>query len=221
MKQPKSEKKPAKRAGKIIGRIVLILMWIVLAAGLAVAAIRLVMVIRTAPNIYRTAEELPDQAPYDAVIVPGASVFRNRTPSPILKNRLDLAESLYKAGIAKTILVTGDHRPGEYDETDAMWEYLVTRNVPEEKILRDYKGFSTYESMVHAAETFGLKRVIVVTQGYHLTRALYIGASYGLEADGVIAENAGEQTGRVYRVIREWIASAKDFIYCLLKYQID
>ncbi|MBR4767799.1 MAG: YdcF family protein [Lachnospiraceae bacterium] len=222
MKRPNQETESGKKgkAGRVIFKILLAILGAAVAVLVLLAAVRLIVVLGGG-QIYSSEAEIPKEEPYDAIIVPGASVRRDRTPSPILKNRLDKAESLFKAGAAKTILVTGDHRPGEYDETDVMWEYLVARNVPEENIVRDYKGFSTYESMMRAAEEYGFKRVLVVTQRYHLPRALYIGRAYGLEAYGIAAEDVGGRGGRLYRLVREWIASAKDFTYCLLKYKVE
>lgn len=88
---------------------------------------------------------------FDAIIVLGASVKRDLTPSQILKNRLDKAVELWNAGVAKQILVSGDHREGDYDEVDAMWDYLMRAGVPSEAIKKDYNGFSTYESMYNVA----------------------------------------------------------------------
>lgn len=157
---------------------------------------------------------------YDAIVVPGASVNKDRTPSAMLKNRLDTAIRLWKMGVAEKILVTGDHRPGEYDEVDVMWEYLVVANVPEEVILRDYAGFSTYESMYHAAVEYQLHRIITVTQQYHLYRAMYIADSWDVEVTGVAAENVGNVFGRFYRTLREIFACVKDINYCYQKKEI-
>lgn len=135
----------------------------------------------------------------------------------MLKNRLDEAVSLWRLGIADRILVTGDHRQGEYDETDIMADYLVRRNVPNEKIDRDYYGFSTYESMYNAANEYQLHNAIVVTQQYHLYRAMYIADSYDMTITGVPAENAGEFFSRTYRTVREIGACLKDINYCYQK----
>lgn len=197
---------------------------LILAAGLVVAGFRLYLILRTKAHIRTVTEAAEDSAAgdkADAIIVLGAGVWENRQPSPMLKNRLETALALWKAGVADRILVTGDHRPGEYDEVDVMWEYLVVKNVPEEKIERDYAGFSTYESMVRSGQKYGIKRGVVVTQHYHLYRAMYIGEKNGIETTGVIAEDAGDLFGRAKRILREWAATIKDIYYCTVKKEIS
>ena len=209
-----------KKVLKIFFRVLLVL---VLLAVLAVTLCRLVLILSTRDRI-RTVEEAAAEAaaegPYDAIIVLGASVNADRKPSQMLKNRLDLALELYHAGVSKKILVTGDHRPGEYDEVDIMWEYLVVANVPEEKIVRDYQGFSTFESMSRMSRDFGVGRAIVVTQEYHLYRAMFIGQSYGVDVRGAAAGNVGDFYGKAMRTAREWAASVKDFVYSAVRKEI-
>ena len=196
---------------------------LILFAVLLVSGIRMYVFLSTNHNIVEEQKKEEDAfpgAPYEAIIVLGAGVWRDRTPSPMLANRLDKAIELYKSGVSDRIIVTGDHRPGEYDEVDVMWEYLVERNIPEEKIERDYKGFSTYESMYRAANTYHVKRAVIVTQKYHLYRTLYIGQRYGMELRGVEAENAGSTSGIAYREVREWAATVKDLWLCIIGKEI-
>ena len=166
-------------------------------------------------NTQELAQELEEGEPYDAVIVLGAGVYRDGTLSPMLRYRMEKTVECYESGTVKKVFVTGDHRLGEYDEVDHMVEYLVVHGVPESAIEFDYDGFSTYESMQHAAVNFGIRRAVVVTQKYHLYRAMYIGKAYGMELVGLTAENWRISTGTVMRTVREWAACVKDFWYCL------
>lgn len=209
---------------KIILRIVGIVVLSVLVAALFVAGCRLFVILSTKDRIrtYEGAvEEVSKEGKFDAVIVLGAAVWRNRTPSPILQARLDTAAELYGLGLAEKIIVTGDYRPGEYGETDVMQEYLIRKKgIPEDRIECDFKGFSTYESMVRTATEFGVRRAIVVTQHYHLYRAMYIAKARGVEIRGVIAENAGNFFQRVQWTAREWMATIKDMFYCMTNKEI-
>ena len=208
---------------KVLLRILGGLALLILLAGLFVAVCRLVVILSTKDRI-RTlesaVEETAKEGKYDAAIVLGAGVWRNRQPSPILKNRLDVALQLYQLGVVEKIVVTGDYRPGEYGEADVMAEYLRNENVPVEAIEIDFKGFSTYESMARTSTEFGLKRAIVVTQHYHLYRAMYIAKAKGLDVRGVIAETAGSFTQRAGWTVREWAATIKDMFYCMINKEI-
>lgn len=193
-----------------ISAVILTLVFLVILA-------RAVMVGKTSDRVM-TNEELIDvckSGPVDAIVVLGAGVYQDGSLSPILKNRMDRTISLYQMGLAKQIICSGDHRLGEYDEVDHMVEYLVVHKIPEENIDYDYEGFSTLESMENVAKTFGMKRIILVTQQYHLYRGIYLGGHFGMDVYGAEAEQAGVFTGRLYRTLREDIASMKDFLYCL------
>ena len=208
---------------KVVLRILCGLLVLVLAAGIFVATCRLIVIFSTRDRI-RTyegvVEEVSKEGKFDAIVVLGAAVWRNRTPSPILQNRLDTAYDLYQLGLAEKIIVTGDYQPGNYGETDVMQEYLAAKGIPTENIDCDFKGYSTYDSMVRAATEFDVRRVIVVTQHYHLYRAMYIGKARGLDVRGVIAETAGSFFQRVSWTAREWAASIKDIFYCMTNKEI-
>ena len=157
----------------------------------------------------------------EAVIVLGAGVYRDGSLSPILTNRLNKTIEVYQTGAAKSIFVTGDHREGEYDEVDHMIEYLKEHGIPEEAIWYDYNGYSTYESMYRAVNTFEIKHAIVVTQKYHLYRALSIGRHYDMQVVGVAADTAGSFWDRVVWELREWPACAKDIYQCHKKMEVN
>ena len=180
---------------------------------LLVVFVRLYLVVKESPNI----REPESGERFDAIIVLGASVKPDRTPSDVLKCRLEKAYEMWAKGQADVIIVSGDHRAGEYDEVDVMYEYLAydAHRVPEEKIIRDYQGFSTYESMYRASHYFDIQKAAVVTQNYHLYRALYTGDFYGLEVIGLEAESGAGTKDRLMRDLREWGACIKDFFYCI------
>lgn len=119
------------------------------------------------------------------VLVLGAQVNPDGTPSPFLAARLALAKELYDGGKVRAVLVSGDHRRWEYDEPGAMRRWLVDRGVPEEKVVQDHAGFDTYDSCQRAARVFGVHRVIVVTQAFHIDRAVTLCRQVGLDAVGV------------------------------------
>lgn len=159
-----------------------------------------------------TIEEL-SSAP--AVIVLGASVHPNGDPSDVLEDRLLTALDVYQAGKAEKFIVSGDNGQEEYDEVNAMREYLLAHDVPPEDIFLDHAGFDTYDSMYRANAVFGLQEAIVVTQQFHLPRALYIGGSLGMDVQGVVADRR-RYLGRYSYAVRESVANVKAVINILL-----
>ena len=152
----------------------------------------------------------------DCILILGAGL-RNGYPSPMLQERLDLGAALYRSGASDKILVSGDNSRKDYNEVQAMEDYLVDRHgVPREDIVRDHAGFSTYESMVRAKEIFCVDSAIVVTQRYHLFRASYIASKMGIETYGADAHRTS-YAGRYYREARECAARVKDFFTCIFK----
>ena len=156
-----------------------------------------------------------DELDIDCIIVLGAGI-RGNTPSPMLEDRLITGLELYNKKISNKIIVSGDHGRVNYDEVNVMKNYLIEKNIPSENIFMDHAGFSTYDSIYRAKEIFKVKKAIIVTQEYHLYRALYIAKELGIEAYGISA------TKRIYgnqmkRDIREFAARIKDFIKCIFK----
>ena len=146
----------------------------------------------------------------DCILVLGAGLKPDGSPSDMLRDRLAFACDLWEEGVSDTVLVSGDRASESYDEVTAMKNYLLVHGVPEEAILEDPKGYSTSESLKRAKDVFGYENVVVVTQRYHLYRALYIAQKTGLDAKGV---NSDPYTyrGQVLRDIREFAARIKDF----------
>ena len=154
----------------------------------------------------------PDEAPKsDAILVLGAYVFPDGTLSFMLNDRLVEAYKLYKGGKAEKILVSGDHGRKDYDEVNAMKKFLKDKNVLDQDVFMDHAGFNTYESIYRARDIFQVKKVIIVTQEYHLMRAVYIARELGLEAYGVASDQHDYGEIMVIYRLREMAARNKDF----------
>lgn len=154
----------------------------------------------------------------DCVIVLGCQVRSDGTLSHMLQDRVEESIALYQIGAAPKLLMSGDHGREAYDEVNAMKGYAVDSGVPSEDVFMDHAGFSTYETVYRAKEIFGAKKVIIVTQRYHLYRALYIAQSLGLDAVGV-ASDPRTYSGQTMRDVREILARCKDALMCVFKPQ--
>jgi vancomycin permeability regulator SanA len=150
------------------------------AIGVAVMAVCNVVVLRGG-------ESNPSRKGAEAIVVLGAGV-RGEEPSEVLRDRLDTALALHRSGRAPKILVTGDHSRKDYDETDAMARYLAARGVPRSALILDHAGLDTYSSIVRAHTVFGIEHAIIVTQRFHLSRALWVARSIGMDAEGAEAD---------------------------------
>lgn len=151
----------------------------------------------------------------DCILVLGAAV-RGDTPSKMLQDRLDVAVALYKEKVADKLLLSGDNGQVNYNEVVVMQKYVLEAGVPAEDIFLDYAGFSTYESMYRARDVFLVESAVVVTQKYHLYRALQIGRALGLTVRGV-ASDQEEYAGQDYRDLREVAARIKDVFQTILQ----
>lgn len=152
----------------------------------------------------------------DCIIVLGCLVRDDGTLSAMLRDRLIIGIELYNNEAAPKILMSGDHGTTSYDEVNAMKQYAINHGVPSEDIFMDHAGFSTYETIYRAKEVFDADKVIIVTQEYHLYRALYIAKQLGLEAHGVSAD-INTYGGQIKRDVREVLARCKDFAMCIIK----
>jgi len=152
----------------------------------------------------------------DCIIVLGCQVKNGGEPSAMLEDRLNRGIELYKNGVAPKMIMSGDHGTKSYDEVNAMKDVAIAAGVPSEDVFMDHAGFSTYETVYRAKEIFNADKVIIVTQEYHLYRALYIAKQLGIEAYGV---NADYHTylGQVSREAREILARCKDFVKTIFK----
>lgn len=156
-------------------------------------------------------KNLPKDA--DAIIVLGAGVDDNGVASDILVDRLETALEVYKNSASSKFLLSGDHGKIGYNEVGAMKDYIMDHeNIKEENIFLDHAGLSTYETMYRAKEIFKVKKAIIVTNEYHLPRALYIADKMGIEAYGVNADKRNYIYIDNYKK-RENLAKIKDFMY--------
>lgn len=190
------------------------------AAVLAIAAICAVLVFGIDFYVKQKAKPYiltPEEAGegYDCVLVLGCGVWGD-TPSHMLEDRLLEGISLCQSGASKKLLMSGDHGRKGYDEVNVMKKFAVDRGISSEDVFMDHAGFSTYESMYRAKEIFKAEKILIVTQDYHLYRAIYDARALGLEAYGV-ASNPRSYGGQLYRDIREILARNKDFIYSIIK----
>ena len=151
----------------------------------------------------------------DCIIILGAGV-RNGRPSPLLEDRLLKGIKLYQDGVSNKIIMSGDHGRKDYDEVNIMKKFAIDSGIISKDIFMDHAGFSTYESIYRAKHIFGANKIVIVTQEYHLYRALYIANKLGLEAYGINTDPR-VYSGDTYREIREVLARNKDFIKCIFK----
>ena len=152
----------------------------------------------------------------DCIMVLGASVYPDGTPSPMLKDRLDAGIQLYHAKVADKLLLTGDDGQKEYNEVSVMHDYAIDNGVREEDIFLDHAGFSTYESIYRAQDIFECQSMVIVTQEYHLYRSIYGGKRKGIKSLGVAA-NQDQYKAQGFREIREIVARNKDFVMWVFK----
>lgn len=146
----------------------------------------------------------------DCILVLGCKVHSDGAPSAMLEDRLRRGVELFHAGAAPKLLMSGDHGTMTYNEVQSMKQYAIDHEIPSSDIFMDHAGFSTYESIYRARDIFQAKKIIIVTQEYHLHRALYIAAALGIEAYGVDADYRS-YSGQTARDIREILARNKDF----------
>ncbi|NPD30731.1 YdcF family protein [Eggerthellaceae bacterium zg-1084] len=151
----------------------------------------------------------------DAIVVLGASVYVDGTPSDVLRDRLDCAARLYHAGVAPLVVVTGDGHTQENDEPAAMRAYLMAKGVPDEAIIEDGRGYSTYDSIARLQENSTITRVVMVTQRYHLPRALCSAHLLGYSAQGVACDTGTYDDQPLYE-LREVPARTKDLVKAAL-----
>ena len=174
-----------------------------------VLTVNLIVIGTTVGNV---GEPFVDTETYAVVL--GAKVHEGGRLSDMLRDRMETAILLYKEGKVTGLLLSGDGR-GEWSEVKYMKAYAMAHGVPEEDILEDPEGYSTYETMLRAKEIYGLESIVAVTQKYHLYRALYIAEDLGMQARGADAD-LDVYSGQLYRDFREILARIKDFGLCMI-----
>ena len=211
MKNPFSQK-----TLKIINRTLTVTGYIIAAVACIAMLISSIVIISAENKIFATPDEVAP-GDYDCILVLGAGIRQGR-PSDMLADRLDVAIELYKNGVAKKILVSGDHGQVDYDEVNVMKNYCIENGVPSEDVFMDHAGFSTYESVYRAKEIFGVSKMVICTQEYHLYRALYIAEAFDIEAVGVNC-TLRNYVNQFVRESREVAARCKDVFTSLFKPQ--
>ena len=187
---------------------------VIIIIALIVLGINLYVRISTNQQIIKE-NDYTELSDVDCIIILGAGIWGDK-PSPMLEDRLLEGIKLYQNGASDKIIMSGDHGRKEYDEVSIMKNYAIEKGIPSENIFMDHAGFSTYESIYRAKDIFQAKKIVIVTQKYHLYRALYIANQLGLEAYGVGADPR-QYVGEIYIEIREILARDKDFIKCIFK----
>ena len=194
--------------------VIFVVLGIVLLIGIAAVSLSVYMVKATEKNIF-TADTFKNDEKADCILILGAGVKADK-PKPMLRDRLLTGIELYKSGAAEKIIMSGDHGRADYDEVNVMRAFALEQGVRAEDIFLDHAGFSTYDSVYRAKNIFGAENIIIVSQKYHLYRALYISEKLDVKAAGVSA-NLNTYGGQLKRDIREIIARDKDFFKCIVK----
>ena len=148
----------------------------------------------------------------DCILVLGSSVQPNGTLNRVVRERVDTALALYERSVSERLLMSGDHGKVNYDEVNAMKQYCVDKGVNPDVIFLDHAGFNTYDSIYRAKAIFGVQKMIIVSQEYHLYRAVYIANKLGIEAYGVAAEQEADTA--LITNLRESVARVKDYFSC-------
>ncbi len=195
-------------------KIIIIITSLIILGILFILGINFYVVLST-KNQFSNIEDLKDIEDIDCIIVLGAGIWGDK-PSPMLEDRLLEGIKLYEDSIAPKIIMSGDHGREEYDEVNIMKDFAIEKGVPSEDIFMDHAGFATYDSIYRAKEIFEAKKIVIVTQDYHLHRALHIANSLGIEAYGV-PSNPRKYGGQIIRDLREILARDKDFVKCIFK----
>ena len=195
-----------KKIKKRLKKVVIIFLVMAVASAIGIFAIDF-HVNRVGSKYILSPEKVPES---DAIIVLGAYVYPNGRLSDMLKDRVDTGLELYNNGKGKKLLLSGDHGQTTYDEVNGMKNYVKAKGVKAEDIFMDHAGFSTYETMYRARDVFKAKKVIIVTQEYHLKRAVYLARSLGMDAYGVTSDKQKYRGMAMYKV-REILARCKAF----------
>lgn len=185
--------------------MVTLFFWIIIITGVFVLSIPYAIIRMKVNKLIIPSKNV---IPRKITIVFGAGLWRDGTPTPVLRDRVETASDLYLNGNTKILLMSGDNRFINYNEPEAMKQYAIKLGVPAEAIVLDYAGRRTYDTCYRAKHIFGVNEAILVTQRFHLPRALYLCDQLGIKVVGVPAENRIFQLkSRIYWFIREIIAA--------------
>lgn len=204
-----------KKRNKLFLKVMCVLLCLGLLGGIGLFAIN-GMVKASAKSRILSSETAAQLQDVDCILVLGCGVWGDGQPSHMLEDRLKRSLEMYQLGASDKILMSGDHGQVGYDEVNVMKTFAVDAGVPSEDVFMDHAGFSTYESMYRAKEVFQAKKILIVSQEYHLYRAIYIARQLGMDAYGVAADYRS-YVGQSARDLREMLARVKDVGSCLLK----
>lgn len=196
---------------KALKVVIIAVLCIGLLGGAAVVGINAYMISYVSDYIL-TEEDLENQN-FDCVMILGAGLW-DGDPSPMLQERLDFGLIAYETGCTEKMLMSGDHGRKEYDEVNKMKDVAIENGVLADNVFMDHAGFSTYESMYRARDVFKVEKMVIVTQKYHLYRAVYDARKLGIDAYGFAAERLNYP---FYNDVREALARTKDFFYCIIQ----
>lgn len=200
---------------KISKKKIILTVLVILVIG-AISPFLINAIVINSTSRYMVSKEAAASLNADCIIVLGALVWDENRLSDMLEDRVIVGTELYNLNAAPKILMSGDHGRVEYDEVNAMMIYANNKGVKIDDIFLDHAGFSTYESMYRARDIFIAKKVIIVTQQYHLYRAVYIARALGLDAYGVYSD-LRPYYGQKSNETREFLARIKDFFTSIFK----
>ena len=199
---------------KIFIRIAIILICVILLGVFVVLGINGYVIMSGKDRVFFSADELSNTENVDCIVVLGAGLKSDGTPSHMLEDRIKVGVSILKDTGVEYILMSGDRESIYYDEPAAMKKYAEDMGIDPSRILIDNSGYSTYESITRVASEYGFDNVIIVTQKYHLYRAIYIADKSGISAVGVSAD-LRPYSGQIKWDVRELLARVKDFFMCM------
>lgn len=193
------------------GRILRYGLFTLLGGVVVIVALNLWVILQTKGRIYDNVEDVPAAK---VALLLGTSRNTARGPNVFFMQRIDAAAALYHAGKVQKIIVSGDNSTDNYNETEAMRRELVKLGVPSEDIVNDHAGFRTLDSVVRAKSVFDQDEIIIVSQRFHLQRALFIADAKGIKATGFVASDPTHGTPYYKVMVREWFAKVKAVLDC-------
>ena len=217
MKKKESDKtdKKIKKSSRVFKTLLKVAFILALVGILAVAVCNIIVIASASKYIvdFDSAVTLGD---IDCIIVLGAGVKEDGTLSNILHERVFCGANLYLSGASERLLLSGDHSRKDYNEVGAMKEYMVSRGIDKNVVFTDHAGFDTYDTAYRAKEIFKAERVLIVTQDFHISRAVFIARSVGLDAYGVECDT-GELGNNIFDDLREIAARTKYVLDAVFK----
>ncbi|MCL1830808.1 MAG: YdcF family protein [Oscillospiraceae bacterium] len=194
------------------------LLIVMIFSGICVAILTLVINLHIKSSVKGRIKTVDDLKGFnaDCILVLGAGIYNETTPSLMLADRIDIGISLYNAGVSDRILMSGDNGNKTHNEVGAMRYYALDKGIDSHDIFLDHAGFSTYESIYRAKYIFGAQKIVIVTQGFHIERALYIAEKFGIEAYGTTSDLHNYGTA-FFNESRDILARVKDFFMVIFR----